>query len=291
MAGTGCSTWRAVVSLLPSVHPPRPESHTYSNPPNPRQTDLPWEDMENMQHEENVLSAAPRLDSATRLQNARNLERSSLDPLNSKGSKEFEQLQQQQQQQQKTPPLNGRSGSLPKNSSSDADWAAAFGSVYGGVQPLDSPHSSMSPSSPGPSSFKGALRKHKETNATHGMMSIWESLSGSVVGGPEVCKKERRVKFCNTAQCVLIPSRSDLWAQGISDLLWFPESVRLRPLSSPLLLLLLSSPPPLLLSPTTNPALVLRDNNRFWTRQRERRRRSCKRPWRATRRACPCTQR
>ena len=104
----------------------------------------------------------------------------------------------------------------------------------------------MSPYSPGPSSFKGALRKHKETNATHGIMSMWESLSGSVVGGPEVNKKERRVKFCNTAQCVLIPSRSDLWAQGISDLLWFPESVRSPPSSflsssSPLPLLFLSS--------------------------------------------------
>ena len=76
--------------------------------------------------------------------------------------------------------------------------------------------------------IKSVMRKASDAlqregkSSTSSTFSIWEGLTGSVMQGK---REAKRVKFCTTAQCVLIPSRSDLQTQGIDELLWFSESV------------------------------------------------------------------
>jgi len=67
-----------------------------------------------------------------------------------------------------------------------------------------------------------ALQREGKSSTPSTSFSIWEGLTGSVMQGKRETKK---VKFCTTAQCVLIPSRSDLQTQGIDELLWFSDSV------------------------------------------------------------------
>lgn len=152
-----------------------------------------WEDTEDVKFEKGKGSFSSleknSTSSSSKLENVRALENSSLDR-----------------------PRSQNCPTTPSNADdSDDEWAFNFQATL--EQPLEPRESS--------SSFKGALRKHKETSPSRGVMSIWDGLSGSIIQE----KKERRVKFSSTAQCVLIPSRADLLAEGINDLLWFTEAV------------------------------------------------------------------